>query len=587
MEKYLINLLDLNNRVIIPDLGAFILRQKEPQELVFNDLLAFDDGMLTDKLIQEEKLSKAEAQNRIRQFVEKARKVLEKGDPFPLENLGSLRMDANSRIEFTMAESREPDAAAETEPVPEKTTGEIGEEAAEGPVEAGESEAPTEEPVEKTKSAEPPAEPREGVSGETEDKDSGKPEDKGTGMPEDEVTGKPEDEEAGEQKVEEAEKPIKKPPKVKIGPAEGGFTLATGESEVEVDATREDTPLEPDQEEPPFQIDEGGEEASTEEESQAEAPVTDETGEKIPVEDKAAGGENSDPFKSVIAQEPAEESKEEEPDEEPEESAPGEEMTEKKMPEEELPREDVPEPEASGQEDLVTEQEIIERREPQQSLKVDGVPLDMESGERDVTSYTQYYRKKRRAWPWIILTLIIIAILAFGAWFFFPEQVDRLLNRPPSETMMEESSPGSQEGQQQDAEGITEDIETQGTGSEIPDADQETAGAVTEPSGAATETGIQETAGTDRARTETESPAVSGRPAGKQYYVVAGSFSNLRNAEGLVRTLRDQGYDASVFARRNNLHTVCYSSHTTRQAAIAEMNRIRQTHDPDAWVLYY
>ena len=71
MEKFLKSLLDQNGRVIIPELGAFIVRQIEPKELVFNDLLAFDDGMLCDFIIQEEKISKSEAQNRIKHFVEK------------------------------------------------------------------------------------------------------------------------------------------------------------------------------------------------------------------------------------------------------------------------------------------------------------------------------------------------------------------------------------------------------------------------------------------------------------------------------------------------------------------------------------
>ncbi len=70
MEKYLLTLLDLNSRVIIPELGAFIIRQNDLNELVFNDLLAFDDGMLIDHIIQAEQLSKSEAQNRIRRFAE-------------------------------------------------------------------------------------------------------------------------------------------------------------------------------------------------------------------------------------------------------------------------------------------------------------------------------------------------------------------------------------------------------------------------------------------------------------------------------------------------------------------------------------
>ena len=76
MEKFLINLLEKNNRVIIPELGAFIIRQNDPKELVFNDLLAIDDGLLAEHVIQSENISKKEAQDRIRQYANQIKKAL-------------------------------------------------------------------------------------------------------------------------------------------------------------------------------------------------------------------------------------------------------------------------------------------------------------------------------------------------------------------------------------------------------------------------------------------------------------------------------------------------------------------------------
>ena len=119
MEKTLIRLLELNNRVIVPDLGAFIIRQQDPKELVFNDLLAFDDGMLTDHLMKEDRLSKSEAQNRIKQFVEKIRKKINSGDAYQLENLGSLKMDVSSRIEFSTSETVPSASEKDLKPEPE------------------------------------------------------------------------------------------------------------------------------------------------------------------------------------------------------------------------------------------------------------------------------------------------------------------------------------------------------------------------------------------------------------------------------------------------------------------------------------
>jgi len=80
MEKYLTELLETNNRVIVPDLGAFIIRQQEPQELVFNDLLAFNDGMLTTHIKQMEGISMSKAQVKIEDFVDQVKKILTKGE---------------------------------------------------------------------------------------------------------------------------------------------------------------------------------------------------------------------------------------------------------------------------------------------------------------------------------------------------------------------------------------------------------------------------------------------------------------------------------------------------------------------------
>jgi len=111
MEKYLIELLETNNRVIVPDLGAFIIRQQEPRELVFNDLLAFNDGMLTSHIKQQEGISMSNAQVKIEEFVDQVKKVLTQGDIYHLENLGYLKMDDTSKIEFS--ETKFPTVRAE------------------------------------------------------------------------------------------------------------------------------------------------------------------------------------------------------------------------------------------------------------------------------------------------------------------------------------------------------------------------------------------------------------------------------------------------------------------------------------------
>lgn len=100
MEKSLLNLLEKNSRVIIPDLGAFIIRQKDPYELVFNDLLAFNDGMLSEYIEKSEGISSGEAESRIAEYVESVKNRITKGEDVVLGELGSLAMDESGKIVF-------------------------------------------------------------------------------------------------------------------------------------------------------------------------------------------------------------------------------------------------------------------------------------------------------------------------------------------------------------------------------------------------------------------------------------------------------------------------------------------------------
>jgi hypothetical protein len=591
MEKYLTSLLELNNRVIIPDLGAFIIRQQDPKELVFNDLLAFDDGMLTERLIQEEKLSKSEAQNRIKQFVEKVKKVLQKGDNYHLENLGSLTMDASSRINFlTTDTSAEEGTAAET-PV----------------VESGEEKAPEDTAAEKEPAEESPAEevaPEESIARETPVGELA-PEEP---MASEQVAEEPvEEEPAAEESLEEepvtgesvgeepnAEEMLEEEPVVeeekekdavpeetageKIPPAgdEGGFELEEGDAEVDVEAATEvpltgEAGLQADSEEPPFQIDE-------------QEPEPEPTPESIT--------------------EPEPESEPEpEPEPEPEiepESEPESEPEPEPEPEIEPESESVPEPqedeiperfrqalaEEPSVDESMTIEELIQKEEEKFRVQVEGVPVNLESDETSFSAYTKPSRRRRRTWPWILGSLFLIAALLVAGWYLFPEKMSRILPDGLSQRLNKEApavsgTETSQGGEQAEtggqAEALSIPAEEQAEASEeMAESSQEFAeesGGLPEIS-KEVESGISETVPTVPA-------------AGKKYYIVAGCFADIRNAENYVRTLRAKGYDASVFGKRDNLHAVCFSSFASKQAATRELRRIQSTFDPSAWILYY
>ena len=142
-----------------------------------------------------------------------------------------------------------------------------------------------------------------------------------------------------------------------------------------------------------------------------------------------------------------------------------------------------------------------------------------------------------------------VLVLLAAAWFFMPDKFDRF-KKEIEETMLEE-------------EPMTE---KQDVVAGKPEASQ-----------------------AELADEETPAPETipNAQPAGKRYYVVAGCFKDIRNARNYVQHLQGKGYDASIFGMRQGLHAVSFNSHPTRQAAVEELNRIRQNYDPKAWVLYY
>jgi len=75
--------------------------------------------------------------------------------------------------------------------------------------------------------------------------------------------------------------------------------------------------------------------------------------------------------------------------------------------------------------------------------------------------------------------------------------------------------------------------------------------------------------------------------AENNYYVVAGCFEEIRNAENYVILLKQHGYNARLVGVRKNLRVVSFDAFPGKQEALLYMNKIRQEFEPEAWVLYY
>jgi len=85
MDKYIVALLNNNLRVIIPDFGAFIIKQNKPKIVVFNESLKHDDGLLIDFMMKTEGVEKEIAMQQLSDFLANAAKVIEARDILTIE----------------------------------------------------------------------------------------------------------------------------------------------------------------------------------------------------------------------------------------------------------------------------------------------------------------------------------------------------------------------------------------------------------------------------------------------------------------------------------------------------------------------
>jgi nucleoid DNA-binding protein len=116
MENSINALLNTNLRVIIPDFGAFIIRQKKPRIVVFNEFLRYNDGLLIGYVARNEGIDPDIAGHLVNEYTGNIMKVLESGKPFNFKGIGSLQKDSNGKIVFiSEQQAAEPDAAKEQE----------------------------------------------------------------------------------------------------------------------------------------------------------------------------------------------------------------------------------------------------------------------------------------------------------------------------------------------------------------------------------------------------------------------------------------------------------------------------------------
>ncbi len=116
MDIHIVNLLKTNNRVIIPEFGAFIVKSGSPRTIVFNEFLKYNDEVLLKEICRAEKISEDEATTQLENYTRELNSQLDLGQLHKIENLGTLSKDSNGRVHFEMLEG----AGIDNAPTPQK-----------------------------------------------------------------------------------------------------------------------------------------------------------------------------------------------------------------------------------------------------------------------------------------------------------------------------------------------------------------------------------------------------------------------------------------------------------------------------------
>ena len=74
-------------------------------------------------------------------------------------------------------------------------------------------------------------------------------------------------------------------------------------------------------------------------------------------------------------------------------------------------------------------------------------------------------------------------------------------------------------------------------------------------------------------------------PITKKYFIVAGSFSDLKNANNFIKTLSVKGYNSEIIGRNKyGMYRVSYSAFNSIEEANKQLAIIKKEEDNSAWI---
>ncbi len=146
MDSLILKLLKDNGRIIIPDFGALIVKQKTPFKVIFNEFLQYNDGALINAFAEREGISKEDASAKVKQLTKEFIAKLNSGEKITLEEIGTLVRTSTGKITLSDG-SEEGQPAVAPEP-------EVKDQTPKDDIEFEVKNEPVEKPIEK-KSEEP------------------------------------------------------------------------------------------------------------------------------------------------------------------------------------------------------------------------------------------------------------------------------------------------------------------------------------------------------------------------------------------------------------------------------------------------
>ncbi|MDY6799952.1 MAG: SPOR domain-containing protein [Bacteroidota bacterium] len=125
IATYIQELLATNNRVIVPNFGAFLVRatsknkdaktlDKKLKDVYFSPFLKFNDELLEKHIIKKEEITKEQAAEKIKDFIDLVKKELDNENPFEIKDFGKFIIDKQGKVQFiTIANEKEEESPKE------------------------------------------------------------------------------------------------------------------------------------------------------------------------------------------------------------------------------------------------------------------------------------------------------------------------------------------------------------------------------------------------------------------------------------------------------------------------------------------